>query len=323
MRAMKLAIAAIGLLAAIAVRAEETGLPEPRYRGVAYDSYADVTLAQVAERRNSRRQPVADSAASYSVPLSRRSALFGSIGLPGEPALGPPPSYIRRFADIDNSQAPLPLDSLDFQGGGSQVFTLGYRWRSIKLEGSAFSAPLQDETRMKTESLKMASRSGRLSVSPAPNLSFQLSRGTISSLDQLEPNGEVRRTTISATYKRAFKEVDWQTTLAWGRNARKDRESNYGYLLESSLRLANAHALFGRVEQVGSDDMIRENDSFSRQMFKVNKLTVGYVYDLRPSRHMGMDVGALMSRHYVPGNMTAIYGDNPVSYMMFVRFRLK
>lgn len=317
---MKLAIAITGLLAAMSGRAQQPGLYEIGQYDIVRSQF-DLTPA--TERLSNRRQSATDLGASYSLLLSRRSTLFGSVGLPGEPALGPPPSYLRRFTDTDNPQAPLLNDWVDYQGAISQVFTLGYRWRNIQLEGSAFSGRPQDEKRVTTESLKLASRSGRLSISPSPNLSFQFSRGTISNLDQLEPNGEVRRTTLSATYKRSFKEGDWQTTLAWGRNARKYRESTYGYLLESTVRVKNAHAFFGRVEQVGSDDILRENDSVSRQMFKMNKLTIGYVYDLRATRHLGMDVGALVSRHYVPSTMAATYGNDPVSYMMFVRLKVK
>jgi hypothetical protein len=317
---MKLAIAITGLLAAVSVRAQQPELYDFRQYETVRSRF-DVTPS--SERLANPGQSAIDLGVSYSLPLSRRSALFGSVGLPGEPALGPPPSYLRRFADTDNPQAPLLHDWVDFQGAISQVFTLGYRWRNVQLEGSAFSGRPQDEKRVTTESLKLDSRSGRLSISPAPNLSLQFSRGTISNLDQLEPNGEVRRTTLSATYKRPFKKGDWQTTLAWGRNARKYRESTYGYLLESTLRVANAHAFFGRVEQVGSDDILRENDSISRQMFKMNKLTVGYVHDLRAGRYPGMDVGVLMSRHYVPSTMVATYGNDPVSYMMFVRLKLK
>lgn len=304
---MKLAIAMIGMLAAVPVRAQSQGPYDLWHNDLQPPSF-------------SAADP---GAASYQLPMGRRSAVFGYVGLPGEPALGPPASYSRRFADLENPRAPLSGDQLDFQGSISQVFTLGYRWRNVQFEGSAFSARPQDERRIKTESLKLGSRSGRLSFSPAANLSFQLSRGTLSNFDQLEPTGEVRRTTISATYKRDFKDAAWQTTLAWGRNAKQHRESSYGYLLESSLRLTNAHAFFGRVEQVGSDDILRENDSNRREMFKMNKLTLGYVYDLRPGASHGVDVGAMMSRHLVPSAMTATYGNDPVSYMMFVRLKLR
>jgi hypothetical protein len=313
---MKLVIAITGMLATASVGAQQQRPYELRLNEAAYSQVDN------APAIDGRRQAV-DLGIAYSVPLTRRSALFGSVGLPGEPALGPPPSYMRRFASLDESQ-PAPFsERLDFQGVAPEVFTLGYRWRNVALEGSAFSTRIPDEQRVQPEPRKIGSRSGRLSISPAPNLSLQLSRGTISNLDQLEPNGEVRRTTLSATYKRAFKEAEWQTTLAWGRNARRYRESTYGYLFESSLRVANAHAFFGRVEQVGSDDILRANDSNGRQMFKMNKLTVGYVYDMRATRHLGMDVGGLLSRHYVPSNMAPTYGNDPVSYMMFVRFKLK
>lgn len=307
---MKRAIATIGLLIAVSVQAQ-----------VRYDLRPYDTAHPRFDAAPAGRRAAPDPGLSYRLPISRRSALFGSVGLAGEPAMGPPVSYTRRFDDFYNPRAPFN-DQLDYQGDISQVFTLGYRWRNVQLEGSAFSARPEDEKRAAMESLKLRSRSGRLSFNLAPNLSFQLSRGTLSNLDYPEPNGEVRRTTISATYKQAFKAADWQTTLAWGRNARMYRESSYGYLLESSLRVANAHAFFGRMEQVGSDDILRENESNPRQMFKMNKLTVGYVYDLPPGRHHGMDVGALMSRHFVPAAMTATYGD-PVSYLMFVRFKLK
>jgi hypothetical protein len=309
---MKSAIAITGLLAAVSVQAQQRGM----YDLWSYDGPTGL-------RQTSPQVLASDVGTSYNVPLSRRSAVFGSIGLPGEPAIGPPASYTRHFADLDNPQAPLFNDQLDFQGPISQVFTLGYRWRSVRVEGSAFSPRTQDERLIRTESLRLRSRSGRLSFSPAPNLSFQFSRGTLSNLDQLDPNGEVRRTTLSATYKRNFEALDWQTTLAWGRNAKRYRESSYGYLLESSLKLANAHAFFSRVEQVGSDDILRENESNRRETFKLNKLTFGYVYELRPSRHHGTDVGMLMSRHYVPSAMESTYGSNPVSYMMFVRLKLK
>jgi hypothetical protein len=316
---MKLALTIVGLLAVVPVRAEEPELYDRQQRDLVL---AQFDAGRATERLSSRWRSERDADVSYSLPLSRRSALFGSVGVSGEAALGPPPSYLRRFADTDNPQAPL-LNDWDSHGVTSQVFTLGYRWRNVQLEGSAFSARPQEEKRVAGESLKFASRSGRLSFTPARNLSFQFSRGAISNLDQLEPNGEVRRTTLSATYKRSFKEAEWQTTLAWGRNARKYRESTYGYLLESSVRVSNAHAFFGRVEQVGSDDILRENASITGQMFKMNKLSLGYVYDMRATRHLGLDVGAMVSRHYVPSAMAPTYGNDPVSYMMFVRLKIK
>jgi hypothetical protein len=288
----------------------------PAYSGISSGSIGE------PERRNNFDDAV-DIAASYSMPLNRDSSVFGYVGLPGEPALGPPSSYAKKYVDLDNSQSPGAGNWLEAPDGISQVFTLGYVWRKFKLEGSAFSSSEPDRKRPASDSLKLDSRSGRLSFNPGPNWALQISRGTVIGLDQLDPTGGVRRTTISATYNRAFQDANWQTTFAWGRNTKRYRESTTGYLLESTLRIINAHAFFGRLEQVGSDDVMGDSETRSRQLTKLNKLTFGYVYDVRSGGPLRYDVGALASRHYLPPAMNSSYGSDPISYMMFVRLRFK
>lgn len=268
-----------------------------------------------------RRSPVS-LAATYSMPLSRASSVFGYMGLSGEPAYGPPTSYARRFSSMEDPNTPFVSNWLESSNAGSNVITLGYVWRNLKVEGSAFSRREAEQKRDRPQWYKRDSYSRRLSFNPTPNWALQVSRGHLSSLDQLEPDRYIRRTTISATYNRTFSDVNWQTTLAWGRSSREQQESTNGYLVESTLKLRNLHAFFGRLEQVGSDDLLREDQSVNRRIFKMNKVTVGYVYDVQPRGPVKYDVGALMSRHLVPSGMTPAYGEDPTSYMMFVRLRL-
>jgi hypothetical protein len=269
------------------------------------------------------QRSVSEIAATYSYPLSRRSSLFGYMGMPGDPALGPPPSYLRRFSEIIEPQTQMPVESLDSPGAISQVFTVGYVWRNLKVESSAFSSRDPEKRPVQTDSLKLDSRSSRLSFNPSPNWALQISRGYLSNLDQLMPYGEVRRTTVSATYNRAFSNANWQTTFAWGHNARRDRESTNGYLLESTFKVANRHAFFSRLEQVGSDDLLRTNESISRQAFKMNKLSIGYFHEVRGGGPVNFDVGGLISRYRVPSAMTASYGNEPTTYLVFVRMKLR
>lgn len=268
-----------------------------------------------------RRSPV-NLAATYSLPLSRVSSVFGYMGLLGDPAYGPPASYARRFSSIEDPDMPFVSNWLESSNAGSNVITLGYVWRNLKVEGSAFSRRDAEQKRDRPQWYKRDSYSKRLSFNPTPNWALQVSRGHLSSLDQLEPDRYIRRTAISATYNQAFNDVNWQTTLAWGRSSREQQESTNGYLVESTLKLRSLHAFFGRLEQVGSDDLLREDQSVNRRVFKMNKVTVGYVYDVQPSGPVKYDVGALMSRHFVPSGMTPAYGEDPTSYMMFVRLRL-
>lgn len=265
-----------------------------------------------------------DVTATYRISPNGDGTVFGYVGVPGEPALGPPVSTMRHFAGFDNPKAALRSHWFDAHDSGLSVFTVGYTWRDVTIERSAFSRKEQyNEPRRAGESLKLDSRSIRLSFSPSPRWLLQISRGSLSGLDQLVPNADVRRTSISATYNQEFKGGNWQTTFAWGRNSRKLHETTLGYLLESTLRFDGTHVVFGRLEQVGSDELARENDSRPAQMFKMNKVIIGYFHDMRPSGPVKIDAGVLASRHLVPSAMTSPYGSDPTAYMMFLRLKLR
>lgn len=265
-----------------------------------------------------------DITASYSMSPTGVSSVFGYVGLPGEPALGPPVSTMRHYAGIDDPEAAHRSHWLDAQDGSLSVVTVGYTWRDLSIERSAFSRKKQDKKpRRVGDSLRLDSRSVRLSFSPSPSWILQISRGSLSGLDQLLPNADVRRTSISATYSQDFKGGNWQTTLAWGRNSRKIHETTMGYLLESTLRFDGTHVVFGRVEQVGSDELARENELQHAQMFKMNKVTIGYFHDMRTGGPIKIDVGVLASRYLVPSAMTSPYGNDPSAYMMFLRLKLQ
>ena len=144
-------------------------------------------------------------------------------------------------------------------------------------------------------------------------------------LDQIVPNGGERRTALSASYTQFFKDSSWQSTLGWGRTSRKFREATTGYLLDSMLKFNGGHTIFGRLEQVGSDELLRQEDSLERQLFKLKKLTIGYSHNLRVSGSGpgNLDLGVMVSRYFTPAQMTGSYGDKPITYMMFVRLNLQ
>lgn len=223
--------------------------------------------------------------------------------------------------------APLRLATwLDGVNVGDQSFMLGYRWKRLSIEGTTLQ-PVQrigeNAAQQQGSTMRPNWRSTRLAFSPAENWQIKVSRGAVSNLDNLVPGEQVRRTALAATYNLPFTGGDWEATFAWGRNARKDRQSQSGYLFESTLRLAGVHSLFGRIEQLGSDNLMRENESLQRQLFKLNRVTFGYFQDLRVSGPVGVDVGAFVSRHLVPSEMAASYGRDPTAYMMFLRLKLQ
>lgn len=257
--------------------------------------------------------------ASYSRTLSANSSVFVYAGLPGEPALGPP-AFMHRFSGEDNPEAPISHHWLDSTHITYGVVTLGYVLDRFKLEGSVFRGREPDENRYDIETGRLDSASVRLSFNPTREWALQVSRGHIKSPEESHADANVDRTTASAIYHRAFGSAQWQTTLAWGRNAPDHGEATSSYLLESAVRLARSHTLFGRAERADKNELFLDPDPRAEQKYRVGKLTLGYLYDLPRDGHLRIGVGGLVSRYSLPGDLEPVYGD-PTSFMLFARVK--
>lgn len=260
-------------------------------------------------------------AASYSYNLSNDSSVFVYAGLPGEPALGPP-AYMHRISGMDNPEAPLTHHWLDSTHITFGVVTGGYVWRTFKLEASAFNGREPDQYRWNIETRKFDSASARLSWNPTPEWSLQVSHGRLDSPEQLEPNVAVRRTTASASYQHEIAGHPMQTTLAWGRNRHDPGVTSDGYLLESAMQVRNDTTVFGRFESVGNNELFQESEPLHGQIFKVRKLSLGFVHDFAQIGHVKFGAGALASKYWKPAVLDPFYGSSPSSYMVFFRAKL-
>ena len=89
-------------------------------------------------------------AATYSHRLGEGRSLFAYVGLPGEPALGPP-AFMHRFSGEDNPEAPISHHWLDSTHITYGVATLGYVVGGVKLEASAFRGREPDQNRADIE----------------------------------------------------------------------------------------------------------------------------------------------------------------------------
>jgi hypothetical protein len=267
-------------------------------------------------------------AATYSVPVGEDGSVFVYAGWPGEPALGPP-AFMHRFSGMELPEAPLGHHWLDSTHITFGVATLGWIQGGVKLEGSVFTGREPDEDRWDIETPKMDSWSFRATWNPAPDWSLQVSRGHLHSPEQLDPDSDADRTTASAIWNRPHPGGNWQTTLAWGRNARDPGETTDSYLLESALAFAGRHTLFGRFEYQENDELFghgaHEHDGaepHAREVFTVGKLSTGYLYDALTTDIYKIGIGALGSIALVPGELEDVYGDTPFSGMVFLRVML-
>lgn len=257
-------------------------------------------------------------AASYSLPLTEDSSVFGYAGLPGEPALGPA-AFMHRFSGQDNPEAPLTHHWLDATHITYGVLTLGYTWKGVKVEGSAFKGREPDENRWNFDSPKLDSYSARFTVNPTSDWSWQVSYGDLESPEELQPDVDVKRWTSSVTHNRKMSLGNWQTTLAWGRNDKGHGHNEDGYLLESALNFQRAHTVFGRGENVEKDELFLAGAPQAGETFTVNKVTLGYAYDFLPWKSVTWGVGATGSAHFIPGSLDDVYGKRPLSSTVFLR----
>src|SRR5262249_22361966 len=150
------------------------------------------------------------------------------------------------------------------------VVTLGVIERDLKFEVSGFHGREPDEHRYDIETGSLDSWSARISWNPGRRWAMQGSFGHIESAEQLEPETNVDRTTLSIAYDQPLGRGNWQTTLAWGRNEPSQHETTTGYLLESAVQLNGRHTLFARAETVEKNELFAESAPLAGRVFRVN-----------------------------------------------------
>ena len=82
----------------------------------------------------------------YSVPVGAGMSVFGYVGYPGEPALGPP-TFMHRFSGMDDPAAPIAHHWLDSTHITYGVLTAGFVDGDWKIEASAFRGREPDQFR--------------------------------------------------------------------------------------------------------------------------------------------------------------------------------
>ena len=258
-------------------------------------------------------------AGTYSIPVGAGS-VFSYLGLPGEPALGPP-AFMHRASGVVIPEAPLTHHWLDSTHITFGVVTLGVTLANWKMEVSAFNGREPDQFRWNIETRRFDSYSGRVSFNPGTNWSAQLSYGYLASPEQLEPEVLVHRTTASVSYTKATGSAHWSTTLATGIN-RQHGEDRPGYLLESTRQFTGPLAVFGRAEYLRNEHLFESGPLAGRE-FGIGKITLGGARNIGSWGALGFDAGALVSAYSVPGPARAEYGSAPVSYTIFLRTRIQ
>lgn len=265
---------------------------------------------------------IMELAATYSIQVTDNASAFFYFGVPGEPCLGPP-VFMQRFSGEDMPEAPITHHWLDSTHITYGVITFGLTWDWLKLENSFFRGREPDQFRWNIETPGFDSYAVRLSVNPVKDLALQVSYGHLESPEQLSPDVDVDRLTASVMYNVPLRDGNWQTTFAYGLNCNEGGRNESALLLESELLVCKAHTFFARGEMAQKDELFAEDDPLYGMMFKVNKVSGGYIFDFFRKDNIVLGIGASGSLCLLPDELDNNYGDSPRSYLIFIRLKTR
>jgi len=199
------------------------------------------------------------------------------------------------------------------------VVTLGYRQGAWTFEASRFNGREPDQYRWNIETGPLNSSSARVTWSPAPGWSVQVSHGDLRNPDPeglIFPALRIKRDTASVAYEGSLFDRPWATTLAWGRNDKLTEHTHNrlpAWLLETTVEPRDGDAAFLRAERVTNDE--------STIPLTYQKASIGYIVEVARTGPLRWGVGGLVS-YLKPADITRLfYGDHPRAYMLFLQAR--
>jgi len=260
----------------------------------------------------------AELSAMYLVPITKKVSweLYG--GPSAEPALGPV-TYIHRASAAELPMAPLSHHLQDSTHTSFGVVTTGFLIDRVKLEASAFNGREPNEQRWSIQLAPLDSWSGRAIVAPGRNWAAQYSIGRLEHPEALEPGSQWRQT-ASVEYNKPLQDGSWATTAIWGRVHKIATGVNLNsYLLESTLNFRRRNYVFIRLELVDKDELLQELVIPSTD--RIGAYTFGGVRDLIQNKAWQMGLGADVTFYSKPESLDSAYGNSPVSFQVFLRFR--
>jgi hypothetical protein len=257
-------------------------------------------------------------AMDYTRPVTEKLWWLFYGGIVGEPALGPI-AYVHRFSASELPLAPLSHHLQDSTHISFGVLTTGIIVDHFKLEGSVFNGREPDEKRYTIQFAALDSWSARLGVAPSRNWTAQYSYGRLEHPEALEP-GSQRRQTASVEYVRPFTRGSFASSLIWGRVHKVfDNHNLNGYVFETTTNFLSRYYAFSRLELVDKDELFPANPL--SPSYRIGAYTFGGSRDLVQKRLWHLALGADLTFYSKPSVLDASYGNNPISFQIFVRLR--
>ncbi len=280
----------------------------------------------------------AELAALYTLPVNEKVSWLLYGGPSAEPALGPV-TYMHRQSASEDPEAPLGHHLQDSTHTSFGVVTTGFifdlsklnfskldlsKLGFFKVEGSAFNGHEPNEERWSIQLAALDSWSFRVTAAPTRNWTAQYSAGRLRHPEALDPNDEQRQS-ASVEYNRALSggklgNGNWATSLIWGRKHKLlDNTTQNSYLLESTLNFLARNYAYTRLELVDKDELFPEAPV--HPAYRIGAYTFGGVRDFVHNEHWQVGFGGDVTFYSKPAVLDPVYGNDPVSFHLFVRVR--
>jgi hypothetical protein len=232
---------------------------------------------------------------------------------------------------MDLPQATLGHHWQDATHISSNVFTAGISYRRLRLETSGFRGREPNENRWNVDMGKMDSWSSRLTLQANRNWLAQASVARIEHPETTHAD-DIVRTTASLHYVRPqTRKADLAASAIWARNYKSIAKfSTHTFLAEGIVPIAAKDAITARYEWSQRDELF-EYDHFlshiifettGKRAFDVHAYTVGYTRTLAKTGYVQSSLGFNTTLYGISRELRPFYGERPVGFTAFVRFRL-
>jgi hypothetical protein len=191
----------------------------------------------------------------------------------------------------------------------------------MKLEASSFTGREPNEDRYNFDKPRFDSWSSRISYNPNSAIALQVSHGYVKSPEEAHPDENIHKTTASAIYTKTLPgNAMINATALWGMNKQNDRAGENAALAEASYRM-NRTALYTRYEftEKSAEELVLSDSFDEHDVFNVHALTIGANYDILKLGKLNLAGGGQWSIYKSPSALNNIYGNNPMSFQIYLR----
>ncbi len=275
----------------------------------------------LAPDRQHPHELFAEISAAYEWAASEALALSVYAAAVGEPALGPV-AYNHRPGAAYDPGAPLGHIAQDYTHESLGVVTIGGFGRRARFEASLFNGthPDDDRTNLDLQGGKLDAFSGRITLAPSPALSASVWLAALPATEGAHAHEAERRFGAALLLARPRSGGSWSTSFVYGAVAPDGDAVRHSALIESSLDLTPAQAIFGRVEYVQrTAEELALTGSVPDELDLV-ALTVGAARRLWRTRAVDTVLGARVTTHLIPAALEPFYGSRtPFALLAYLR----